>query len=353
MQKMEARNMKMRTISWMLGCCLLIGLAGCTKAPAKVDGGASALSSDAAPLSSVSSRPPANTGAHDPEEAADMGFEEDVRTEAERTEEQWAEALTERNPLDLYNRSDPKAHTVKPEKKDGVYLLTPYEIGEFMNVNEDDPDTEWLDPNGKEYGFFNDFFGGCSEWCRYELYQKAIASSALPNKSGLTYSAENLLVDFDYDERDYAWCEGVPGDGIGEFVEISRVLIEPFYDYEEYIKETDNFLEISKPLPQGVQKPFQYDCLCIVNGYAKNNETWKNNNRVKTLALYVDGTYYGDIQLEDTIKPQYIPLPDVESALFKETKFKFVIKEVYKGSQFDDTCLTGIAFGFTGLPAGH
>ena len=80
----------------------------------------------------------------------------------------------------------------------------------------------------------------------------------------------------------------------------------------------------------------------IINGYAKNSSTFKQNNRIKKLRLkYENGLTkprYVKHTLEDTMIMQYIE--------FKEPVFmnnlKLQIIEVYKGSKWDDTCISEI-----------
>ena len=63
-------------------------------------------------------------------------------------------------------------------------------------------------PNEKYYGFEEDIFGGCSEWCSVSDYEyKASASSTLKSQLGITYDASNVL---NY-ERKNTWVEGVNG----------------------------------------------------------------------------------------------------------------------------------------------
>lgn len=76
----------------------------------------------------------------------------------------------------------------------------------------------------------------------------ARASSTLPNINGLNYSANNIL-----DQNDNtAWVEGVPGDGIGEYVELvytgsQSVMMNGFAIKNGYIKSTKAFDENGSP----------------------------------------------------------------------------------------------------------
>ena len=87
-----------------------------------------------------------------------------------------------------------------------------------------------------------------------------------------------------------------------------------------------------------------------MNGYAKDEKTWDENGRVKTLLMYVEDKPYAYLELEDTYKPQYFGLPeeDIKAVDGGEIFFRFEITDVYPGSKYEDTCLTGLALEFSG-----
>lgn len=145
-------------------------------------------------------------------------------------------------------------------------------------------------PNEKYYGFEEDIFGGCQEWCSVSDYEyKASASSTLKSQLGITYDASNVL---NY-ERKNTWVEGV-------------------------------------------------------NGYAENIEKQTNNSRVKELKFFFNDEYISNIELEDTINPQYINIEEfgLKAKFGEEVKFKFEIVDVYEGQKYDDTAITGIVVDF-------
>ena len=94
----------------------------------------------------------------------------------------------------------------------------------------------------------------------------------------------------------------------------------------------------------------RYTQICIVNGYAKNEKTWTENGRVKRLLMCVEDRPYAYLELEDTINPQYFTLPfdAIKAADSVEIHFEFTIEEVYAGTKYDDTCLTGLVIDFMG-----
>ncbi len=87
-----------------------------------------------------------------------------------------------------------------------------------------------------------------------------------------------------------------------------------------------------------------------MNGYAKNQKTWEENGRVKRFAMYVEGKLYAYLELEDTILPQYFILPaaDIIVPNAVSLEVRFVIEDVYSGTLYEDTCLTGLVMEFAG-----
>lgn len=94
----------------------------------------------------------------------------------------------------------------------------------------------------------------------------------------------------------------------------------------------------------------RYSEICIVNGYARNQNTWEENGRVKKLLMYVEDRPYAFLELEDTILPQYFMLPEGDIKVLNGgmLEVRFEIQEVYPGSLYEDTCLTGLVMEFTG-----
>ena len=248
-----------------------------------------------------------------------------------------------------------------------VKALSPVRIGEFAASDENSDDGTYPyrpDPKGKYYHFYDFMMGGDSQWDVFLYYEEQFtATSTLPPIKGITYGPENLLNGVVWGERrdggnrEDVWCEGVKGYGFGERVNM-RVITKAWYDNDDNIYFTD---------------------LMIVNGHAKNETTWKNNSRVKTLRLYAGGEPWCDLQLKDTIKPQIFALgenlriypaksgkaipehgalaeyirnlnPNIEipKTPTYQTDLSFEIVEVYRGAKYDDTCITGIALNVYG-----
>lgn len=127
------------------------------------------------------------------------------------------------------------------------------------------------------------------------------ASSELKEK-GIIYSAKNL----DAIDSAKPWAEAVKGDGIGEYINI----------------DDDRIVG-----------------LIISNGYVDYNKPnlYEDNNRVKVFEVYnQDNRKIQEIELADSPDPQVFKIKE------KCNSIKLVIKEVYRGNKWDDTCINFI-----------
>ncbi|WP_461204877.1 NADase-type glycan-binding domain-containing protein [Clostridium sp. DL1XJH146] len=130
------------------------------------------------------------------------------------------------------------------------------------------------------------------------------ASSYLESTSNGHYFPENIN---DYN-NETAWVESVPGDGSGQWIQLN-------FEKETTINGID--FEI---------------------GYRKSEETYFKNNRPKNVRVefsdgsdfyieFSDGFGYGSRVETDSVKTTYV---------------KVIIEDVYKGSSYDDTCISEI-----------
>ncbi|SFI23116.1 Serine/threonine protein kinase [Tindallia magadiensis] len=137
-----------------------------------------------------------------------------------------------------------------------------------------------------------------------EEVSRIISSSTLHHAAN-RYS-ENHVFD---GQHETAWVEGATGDGIDEWIRLD-------FDHE-------------KPI-QGI---------FIINGYTRSEEIFYNNNRVKDVLIELSNGQQFYTQLADGFKE--------ENHLLFETPIntqwiKLTIKSVYPGSQYQDTCISGI-----------
>jgi hypothetical protein len=132
----------------------------------------------------------------------------------------------------------------------------------------------------------------------------------------------------------------------------------------------------SKASLDGRADEIHFLSVMIVNGYARDATTWKNNSRVKILRLYINDMFWCDFHLKDIMRPQIFELPEslhiypaksgkkipakgaftnllndendyLETPVY-QMELVFEIRDVYAGDKFDDTCITGIALDVRG-----
>jgi hypothetical protein len=152
---------------------------------------------------------------------------------------------------------------------------------------------------------------------------KARASSTLIEKgrSSTMYSAVKA---YDFSLKT-SWCEGSKGPGVGEYIELSF-------------------------------SPFNADDLAVMNGVAYSPKLYKLNNRVKDYSLVctledgtvktINGTFPDDVCSGSacTFKgfdPDFGGLIRIGQRI---KKIKLVIRSVYRGEKFNDTCITEMRF---------
>ena len=132
---------------------------------------------------------------------------------------------------------------------------------------------------------------------------RVCVSSVLPPQAGNSYGPDNLLKD-----DSGAWCEGARGPGLGESVTIH-------------------------------QKPrMHFRTLGITNGYAKSDETFRRNGRIKRALIETERGFRKTVTLKDTREYQKVVIPTTRTAWIRLT-----IVEVYPGTSASDTCLSGFA----------
>ncbi len=229
------------------------------------------------------------------------------------------------------------------EYPDTPLILKP-EVGNFFNGdNVAYGSIDYYD-NAPDYGF-PEWHIPCGEFCAMMIDNYEINASSTLFSNDERYAAKNL----DYwPGRSITWAEGVDGNGIGESIYITSGYGYN-YDHALYPKGTIRFLsgDIEPDIYDGYMR---YTQICIVNGYAKNQKTWEENGRVKRLFMYVEGRPFAYLELEDTIYPQYFNLPfdAIKAADAVDIDFTFVIEDVYEGTTYEDTCLTGLIIDFMG-----
>ncbi|TKH45758.1 hypothetical protein C1I60_04695 [Paenibacillus terrae] len=142
----------------------------------------------------------------------------------------------------------------------------------------------------------NDFSKYDSEIKVYQIK----ASSTLPSKGMQTYDAKNL-VDGD---TSTAWCEGVKGNGEGETILLNLG---------------------SSQKVKGIE---------LINGYAKSEKSYRENNRVQKLKLqFSDGS---SLEMNDFNTRKKFKEPINTSFI------KLTILSVERGTKYQDTCISDV-----------
>jgi len=77
----------------------------------------------------------------------------------------------------------------------------------------------------------------------------------------------------------------------------------------------------------------------MIAGFARDEEIYFQNNRVKTLRVRYDGKEMGEIELEDLYAMQFPELPQEPVS-----QIDLFITDVYEGSKYDDVCMAEIDF---------
>lgn len=161
--------------------------------------------------------------------------------------------------------------------------------------------------------------GGCSWYCGGGPDTVKV-SSFLAAQKGNSYDASSAS-DLSFET---AWVEGVPGTGVGESIVFT---FQP-------------------------QSPRVTDII-IANGYVKSEKAWKENGRVKTLQLSINGKAVAVLELEDSRKEQVFSFDPIgyernitpeQLAQLPEVTLQFTILETYPGTKYQDTALSEIYF---------
>ena len=134
-------------------------------------------------------------------------------------------------------------------------------------------------------------------------------SSALAPQGENTYGPENLARWEGNSAK--AWCEGVPGHGIGETITIR------------------------------IEGAVAFRRLLVGNGYGKSSQTYTNNGRVKTVEITADTGIRAMVNLADRSDILPIDLPELARRWIQ-----LKIVDVYPGERFAETCLSFVVPDF-------
>ena len=149
---------------------------------------------------------------------------------------------------------------------------------------------------------------GADEICHTQGGQYAqtrtCVTSALAPQGGNSYGPDQIT-----GLGEGAWCEGVPGPGIGQTVTVHQT------------------------------PATKIGTIMFVNGYAKTAQTFRANGRVKRARIETSGGTVRTVTLKDTAEMEAIKIPPARVSWIKLT-----ILEVYPGERHADTCISKFYF---------
>lgn len=125
-----------------------------------------------------------------------------------------------------------------------------------------------------------------------------------------------------------AWCEGAPGSGIGEWV---------YFDLTHLEGPREVYPASSVAYQKGINELWR---ILIVNGFAASPEIYYANNRLKRVRVEMSTGRSIILDFRDSVLAYQKFRLDREQA----TWLKITILEVYRGSNFDDTCIGDVKF---------
>lgn len=153
----------------------------------------------------------------------------------------------------------------------------------------------------------------------YHLSDTSCIESSFFSEESNKYSCKNTKFSFPFGKIiwGHPWVENVDGNGIGEWIEfIARSNNKyPHVFLRQKVYISIGYLDFNKP------------------------DLYLKNARPKTLSVYINDSYYCDVILEDT--PNYQELI-IGRLITEEDRVKIVIKDVYQGSLYNDTCINDI-----------
>ncbi len=135
--------------------------------------------------------------------------------------------------------------------------------------------------------------------------ERICVTSVLAPQAGNSYGPGRLM-----GTTDGAWCEGVAGPGIGQSVTLH-------HDPRQFVRT-----------------------IHVTAGYAKSDEAYRNNGRVKTALIETDRGYKKTVTLKDVRESQKIIIPKARIAWVRLT-----IVEVFPGARGSDTCMSEFLTG--------
>ena len=150
------------------------------------------------------------------------------------------------------------------------------------------------------------YYQSNGEWYIITTNYKAKASSVKPPEGKLDYTVTNL----NDNSPNNAWCEGKPGPGVGEWLELRP--------------------EVAKPLRS----------LLMLPGYQKSEELFRANARPKRVKVILNDEHTFSVEVPDKRAQCCIPVRGYAKPV---RLVKLIFEDVWPGSSFEDLCVSGLS----------
>jgi len=186
------------------------------------------------------------------------------------------------------------------------------------------------------YGTYEDYQKFLDENCYYlresnEAYATNFKASSTLKDSTYTYDVNNIFVPCKGEYgilwfQNLPWAEGKEDEGIGEYIEFE-------------IMPADDLL--NDRMGSWIIK--DDITISVLNGFVNplKQKLFYENNRIKKAAIWIDDKRSFDINFNDYVEFTEFNVP-------KQTKkVRIEILEVYKGTKYNDTCITKIDVNYS------
>ncbi|MCX2745495.1 hypothetical protein OO013_16565 [Mangrovivirga sp. M17] len=185
---------------------------------------------------------------------------------------------------------------------------------DYESLSQEEKDV--LDKIDETIESYWDIEGMACSWYCGGGPKKVTASSYLKSQGDNSYEPQNAH-DLNFK---YAWVEGAPGNGIGEYLTYT------------FAAKAPRITEIK-----------------VVNGYVKSQSAWINNSRVKKLKVYLNNQPFAILNLRDIRGIQTFEFDPIGNGWdvpdsTPDWELKFEIADVYKGEKYDDVVISEIFF---------
>lgn len=193
---------------------------------------------------------------------------------------------------------------LKPTLDDDIYIraIPGYYVPGMYNPRQDQRYRRYIQRGGRDARRDEEGWGGAHT--RY----KATASSTLAPIQGHRFGPENLAKEPNGVSIRYPWSEGVPGPGIGEWIEL---------------------------VPK---KPSPLLALGIYSGF-QSGVLFQKNGRPSRVEIELNGEHRFTATLGDVVDEQLVPIVGYAKPV---SRIRITIREVYPGTRYDDTCINRV-----------